>query len=144
MRAVPFEKDELAEIIMEVFGENGGLRLPHDGMTAELLIAISSNPAFVRTANTGLLIDRLKELLEDGYSPVEVARIAVSIVEHSGDAIANIATALSASAEDMIDISITLQRFPATRAEGTSIFERLLVANSYAMRKTLPSLDRRF
>jgi len=68
----------------------------------------------------------------------------VRVAEHSADGIANIATALAASAQDMIDIALTLQRFPEARLEGTLVFERLLIADAYAVRKTLPSLDRRF
>jgi hypothetical protein len=73
-----------------------------------------------------------------------VAKLTRRIVDVAGDAIANMATALSAHASDVIDIAITLQRFPETRAEGTWIFERLMIANAYPVAKAVAELDRRF
>jgi hypothetical protein len=61
----------------------------------------------------------------------------------AADAIANRATSLSLSG-DLIDIAITLQRFPPARPDGTWVFERLMIANAYPIAKMVIELDRRF
>jgi hypothetical protein len=142
--AVPDAKDEFAQALMGVFSLHGQERLPNDRLTSDLLNTIAVAPALLVTANTGVFIDRLKELLQDGYSPVEIAKVACRIVDVAGDAIANVATGLSVSAGDLIDIAITLQRFPDARSDGTWIFERLLMANAYPMANAVAELDRRF
>ena len=58
--------------------------------------------------------------------------------------IADIAKSLAGSVDDLIDISITLQRCPELRSDGTWIFERLLIAKAYPMTRMLPALDHRF
>jgi hypothetical protein len=144
MGAIPWAKGEIAEALMDAFTLRGPERLPNDALTSQLLGAIADAPSLFLTNNVRTLIERLKELLQDGYSPVGVAKLTRRIVELIGDAIGNMATAVSAHARDVIDIAITLQRFPEARAEGTWIFERLMIANAYPLAKTVAELDRRF
>lgn len=50
---------------------------------------------------------------------------------------------LAADTEDLINIALTLQRFPETRAQATFIFEHLLIVNAYKVAETAKELDRR-
>jgi hypothetical protein len=138
--AVPWAKDEIADALMDAFSRRGPERLPNDSLTSQLLGAVAAAPSLFLTSNTAALIERLKELLQDGYSPVEVGKLARRIVDVAGDMIASSAT----SAGDLIDIAITLQRFPSAREDGTWIFERLMIANAYPIAKIVAELDRRF
>ncbi len=144
MAAIPSADSETAEALMEVFMLRGPRRLPTDALTAQLLGAIATVPKLMLTIKTNDLVDRLKELLQDGYSPVEIGNLTRGIVDAAGDSIASMATALSVSAADLIDIAITIQKFPDAKPNGTWVFERLLILNAYPIAKTLIGLDRRF
>jgi hypothetical protein len=117
--AAPWAKDEIAEALMGVFWLRGSGRLPIDALTSKLLEAIALAPNLFLTTSTTELIERLKELLADGYSPIAVGKLARRIVEVAADAIASNATSLSVSATDLVDIAFTLQRFPDARPDGT-------------------------
>jgi len=142
--AIPQAREEMAEALMGTFTLRGPERFPNDALTSQLLESVAAAPDLFLSDSVITLVERLKELLQDGYSPVAVGKLARRIVDVTGDAIANVATALSTSAEDLIDIAITLQKFPEARADGTWIFERLMIRNAYPVAKTVPVLDRRF
>jgi hypothetical protein len=85
----------------------------------------------------------MKELLEKGYSAVEVGQFCKRLVEVAGTAIADMGTALYLASNELVDISITLQRFPEAKADGTWIFEKLLAMNAYRVAETVADLDHR-
>jgi hypothetical protein len=68
MGAIPWAKDEVAEALMDAFTLRGPGRLPNDALTSQLLEAIADTSNLFLTTNTSTLIERLKELLQDGYS----------------------------------------------------------------------------
>jgi hypothetical protein len=142
LSAIPHTSEDFANAVMFAFSNQSGKRIPLDRYTSELLAKVAESPNLLRVSTTGYLIDRLRELLEDNFSPIEVAKIVLALLEAKGQEIRN--GRLAVDTEDLINIALTLQRFPETRAHGTSIFERLLIVNAYKISETARELDRRF
>ena len=144
MAAVSNLNAEVSEVIMDAFSGTEGHRIPADSRTTELLRAIASAPAgYVSSSRVRPFIARLKELLQDSFSPLEIARAVRAVLDVFGNDIGNIQSAAYTSSDELMDIAITLQRFPETRAGGTWIFERLIAANAYKIEEAVRSLDRR-
>jgi hypothetical protein len=143
LAAVPRADGEMADALMAAFFQADGGHLPGDESTGQLLTAVSGAPTVLSNRHTSALVDRLKELLQNGYSARAVGEVCRRIVEIAGRSVADIRTALSASADDLIDVAITLQRFPEAKADGTWIFERLLAMNAYPVDKAVVRLDGR-
>jgi len=144
LAAIPNAEEDFAQAIMMTFSAHDGKRLPSDQYTSEFLSKVSESPNLLRVSASAYLVERLKELLEDNSSPSEVAIVAVALVEANKESIRNMSGSLSRHAEDLMNIALTLQRFPETRTHGTSIFEYLLVANAYRASETAKEVDRRF
>ena len=66
------------------------------------------------------------------------------MLDECGPDIANSQTEWSASAGDLVDIAVTLQRDPGTRACGLDLFEGLMDFDAYKVSDVLRDLDRRF
>lgn len=144
LSCVPNATGDFAQAIMSAFSDRDGKRLPSDQYTSELLAKVAESPNLLRTSATPYLVERLKELLEDNYSPTEVAKLALALVEANAESIRNMSGTLYSRTEDLMNIAITLQRFPERRAYGTSIFEHLLLSNAYKAAETAKKVDRRF
>jgi hypothetical protein len=87
-------------------------------------------------------IERLQTLLP--HQAELVAKIAKSLVEKWSTDLADMRTAHSAIAPELVDIAITLHRLgPATREFGLEIFESLLTISAYTARETLDQIDAR-
>ena len=106
-------------------------------------MAFTEGSVLLSTRHTNSIADRLKELLQKGYSACAVGRVARKMVEVAGTAIADISSAHYLAGDDLIDISITLQRFPEAKKDGTWIFEQLLAMNAYKVQETVTALDQR-
>ena len=117
--------------------------LPPDAQTRELLSVIADNPDFIQRGETSFLIDRLKELLADGFDPSLIAAITKSLLAAGGSALGDIRTSWAADARDLIEITITLQRIPETRSVGLDQFETLMDLGAYEASQVLRELDRR-
>ena len=144
MAAISSPDAEISDSIMDAFSGSEGHRIPADSRTAELLRAIALTPArYVSSSRVRPFIERLKELLQDSFSPVEIARTVRAVLQVFGERIGDIQSAAYTSSDELMDIAITLQRFPETRVDGTWIFEQLIAANAYKVDEAVRSLDRR-
>ena len=133
---------EIAEAVANSFMRRDKEDLPGDACTDELLAALCANPSLMGI-HPESLIDRLKELLQKGYSATMVGKTCRLLLETANPSLGDFASKLYSSGPDLTDIAITLQRFPEARADGTWIFEELLAANAYQVEATKVSLDRR-
>ncbi len=138
---LPNADESVAQAWLSVFHRSG--RLLVDKYTQQILDGLTAHPHVLRHGHSGLLVDRLKELLEDGSECQRVCRVVTSLLAECGKEIADIRTAWAGSAGDLIDISLTLQRFPETRSCGLDIFERLMDLDAYKIPEVLGDLDRR-
>lgn len=114
-----------------------------DDYTAELFEALHARPPLLCTRDATFVIERLKDLLRAGWNPTLVATVATVLVEHAGRELGNMQTSWAASADNLVEIALTLHRLPATRAVGLTLFEELLKVDAYGVDKRLEELDRR-
>jgi hypothetical protein len=108
-----------------------------------LLEAIAGNMGKAKHIKSSFIVDRLQTLLP--HRAHLVARIARGLVEKWGAELGDLRTGTAADAPALVDLAITLHRLgPDTRDAGTSLFEDLLVVNTYTARETLDQIDNRF
>jgi hypothetical protein len=108
----------------------------------DLLDAVLRSPGVLRTDYCRNLVQRLKESLGN-RDPVRICRIAIAIADVRGSELANSTTAFAVATGELIDIALTLQRFPETSECGIELFERLMDTNYYSLDDTVRMLDRR-
>jgi hypothetical protein len=140
--AAPMAKGEIAEAIPNSFVRREKEDVPGDAYTDELLAAVCANPSLM-VKQPDSLIDRLKELLEKGYSAAVIGKTCRILIGTASTSVGDFSSALYSSGPDLTDIAITLQRFPETRTDGTWIYEELSAANAYQLEATKVALDRR-
>ena len=117
--------------------------MPADVYTEQLLTAMLDRPNFLAAQDTMFLVDRLKDLLRQGWKPRLVHAVANILVENAGRGLGDLGTLLSMSAEDLIEIALTLHRLVETRSQGLDLFERLLAIDAHGVNDRLGILDRR-
>jgi hypothetical protein len=117
--------------------------LPPDESTALLLEAIADHAALAPIVSATFIVDRLVSLLPHEASLV--ARLAIALVENWRNDLGDIRTGTAAHASELVDLAVTLHRLgPATREDGTRLFERLLEFDAFEARATLDQMDGRF
>lgn len=116
---------------------------PIDIFTQQILDAIPNQPEILRHSHAGFLIDQLKGLLEHDREHQRVCKIVSKLMSEHAREVGDVSTAWAASAGDLTDIALTLQRLPSTRACGLDIFESLLDVDAYKISDALRLLDRR-
>jgi len=117
--------------------------LQPDENTALLLEAIADHAAAAPTVGATFIVERLQSLLP--HEAPLVARLATLLVGKWHKDLADIRTGTAAHASELVDIAVTLHRLgPATREEGTRLFELLLAIDAYEARSTLDQIDNRF
>jgi len=87
------------------------------------------------------LTEKLSSLL-----PVEAERVyqvCMALLDQRKDDITGISNSFAVNGDELIDISLTLQRIGSHREKGLELFERLLDLDAYGIRGTLLELDRR-
>ena len=139
---LPSMDSSLAEAWLSVFNRSDHLLI--DAYTEQLLDGITKHSLVLRYGHSGALVDRLKELLENGSENERVCRVVTKLLAECGQEIGDLRTAWALSGEDLVDIALTLQRSPETRSCGTDIFERLMDLDVYRASEALGELDRRF
>lgn len=117
-------------------------RLLVDKHTQQIFDGLISHPQVLQHGHSGFLVDRLKELLEDGSENQRVCRVVISLLAECGKEVADDRTAWAAAAGDLIDIALTLQRFPETRSCGLDTFEQFMDLDAYKVTEILADLDR--
>ena len=140
--AVPEASGEIAASIASAFIQRETEQLPGDSWTDELLAALRENPSIL-TIEMDPIVDRLKELLQKGYSPTVVGDVCRLILETAGASIADTSRKFFGAGRELTDVAITLQRFPKARSDGTWIFEQLLMWDAYSVSETKMALDQR-
>lgn len=115
-----------------------------DDCTRQILDSVCENRELLRVRHGSNLVDRMKELLERSLEPDRVCSVASALLEECGNAVGDIRTAWAASAGDLIDIAVTLQRLPGTSLCGLRLFEHLMAVNAYQIEDVLKNLDRKW
>jgi hypothetical protein len=129
---------DISHALMDTFRRTSTLPLDH--YTNQLLNALIENPLLLEQPPF-FLIDRLKNGLRDGLSPRLVLNVINALVGLNLSKISDIRTHWAADADKLIDLSLTLQRYPDVRSDATSLFERLLEGGAYSINDTLRELD---
>lgn len=138
-RLVPHAKKPVASAILHFLNQNNAL--PVNTYTRSILDAIIDNPLILKEGSNSFLAERLCTLL-----PIEAERVyqvCSVLLDQRKDEIGNIASEFSLHGDELIDISLTLQRISTHRAKGLELFERLLDLDAYGIQNTLFELDRR-
>jgi nucleoside phosphorylase/adenylate kinase family enzyme len=117
--------------------------LTPEANTIALLEAIADNMDKAPQLNSAFVVDRLETLLP--HEAPLVARIAKGLVRKWRNELGDIRTGTAATAPQFVDLAVTLHRLgPATREDGTHLFEQLLNIDAYMARATLNEIDSRF
>ena len=82
-------------------------------------------------------------MLRHGWEPQLVHEVADALVTAAGSDLGDFRTRWPSSAEDLVEIALTLHRLPETRSSGIDLFERLMILNVYRLNVRLALLDRR-
>jgi hypothetical protein len=140
VQMIPYLDETQANAIMDVFRLTDPL--PCDEATFKLLDAMCQNPGIIKFGGSTFLIDRIQDLLP--AKPDIVFRVCRAFVEALRDQITDIRTSLFASAQELVNIALTLQRYEGkNREQGLELFEMLLELNAYGAKSTLDELDGR-
>jgi hypothetical protein len=131
---------ETAAALMDVFRQAGPL--PVDGCMRRVLTATLEGPALLEV-DPMFLVEQLKHGLREGLEPGLVASVARALAERKGAELGDVRTAWAGSVGDLVEISLTLQRLPEGREDGTALFERLMEIGAHEVDQTLCALDRR-
>lgn len=141
VRLIPDASEAEWGAIFDLFRINDEL-LP-DENTGLLLEAIADHITDAPKASASFIVDRLQGLLP--HEAALVARLAIGLVEKWRNELGDIRTGTAAHASDLVDLAVTLHRLgPATREEGTHLFELLIDIDAYEARATLDEIDSRF
>jgi hypothetical protein len=141
LKLIPGANGRLAEALQSVFG--GRDPIPADGYTRQILEALLAHPAVLVARDGGRVVQRLKELLREMWNADLVHAVAEKLIDSAGQGLGDITTAWVTNAKDLVEIALTLQRLPATRARGLDLFERLMTLDAYGVHESLAILDRR-
>lgn len=141
VRVLPSASEAEWGAIFDLFRINDEL-LP-DENTGLILEAIADHIADAPKVSATFVVDRLQSLLPHEASLV--ARLAIGLVGRWRDELGDTRTGTAAHASDLVNLAVTLHRLgPATREEGTQLFEMLLDIDAYEARSTLDEIDNRF
>ncbi len=140
IRLMSYRNEELSQAVSRLF--LGKESLPPDQHTEQILRACLDHPHILVTARDSLLIDRLSELLANGWNPLLVHTVAKRYLECSSQRGRRTGRTMRAHA-DLVELALTLHRLPDTRAQGLDLFENLLVSGAYDAEERLRTLDRR-
>lgn len=137
---IPVADESQSRAVLDVFRVAEQLR--PDGPTGELIRVICENRHILKEVDNTFLIERLPDILPE-YAEL-IFQVCMGIIdEHSND-LRNLATGISASSSELVDIALTLHRMGGEYSEmGLTLFERLLEINAYGTQDTLDSLDNR-
>lgn len=140
VQMIPYLDEIQSNAIMDAFRLTDPF--PCDEATLKFLDAMCQNPGIMKFGGGSFLIDRIQDLLP--AKPEIVFRVCRTFVETLKDQITDIRTSLFASAQELVNIALTLQRYEGkNREQGLELFEMLLELNAYGAKSTLDELDGR-
>lgn len=138
-RLIPHAKKPIASAVLHLLNQKNPL--PINDHTRSILDAIIEYPQILKEGSNHFLTEKLSGLL-----PVEAERIyqvCMALLDQRKDDITGISNSFAVNGDELIDISLTLQRIGSHREKGLELFERLLDLDAYGIRDTLLELDRR-
>jgi len=91
----------------------------------------------------GFPVDKLSEALRKGANPEPIAEFAKAIVEPARKDMGDIQRRWALGPDKLVDLSLTLQRYPETRETGIDLFERLIEVGVYEAEQVLRVIDKR-
>jgi hypothetical protein len=139
LRLIPLAKNPIASAVLHLLNQKDPL--PINDYTRSILDAIIENPQILKEGSNHFMTEKLSNLL-----PVEaerVYRVCMALLDQRKDDFAGISNSFAVNGDELIDISLTLQRIGSHREKGLELFERLLDLDAYGIRDTLIELDRR-
>jgi len=140
VQMIPYLDETQSNAIMDVFRLTDPL--PCDEATLKFLDAMCQYPRIIKFGGGTFLIDRIQDLLP--AKPEIVFGVCRALVETLKDQITDIRTSLFGSAQELVNIALTLQRYEGNnREQGLELFEMLLELNAYGAKSTLDELDGR-
>jgi hypothetical protein len=138
-RIIPHAKKPIASAVLHFLNQSD--QLPINSHTRSILDAIIAYPQILKEGSNHFLTEKLSGLL-----PVEAERVyqvCIALLNQRKDDIASIGNGFAVNGDELINISLTLQRISTHREQGLELFERLLDLDAYGIRDTLLELDRR-
>jgi len=138
-RLIPHAKSPIASAVLHFLNQSNPL--PINDHTRSILDAIIKYPQILKEGSNHFLTEKLSGLL-----PVEAERIyqvCMALLDQRKDDITGINNSFAVNGDELIDISLTLQRISSHREKGLELFERLLDMDAYGIKDTLLELDRR-
>jgi len=138
-RLIPHAKNPIASAVLHFFNQSDSLLL--NDHTRSILDAIIEYPEILKEGSNHFLTEKLSGLL-----PVEAERVylvCMALLDQRKDDVASIGNNFAVNSDELINISLTLQRISSHREKGLELFERLLDMDAYGIRDTLLELDRR-
>ncbi|WP_420722491.1 NACHT domain-containing protein [Hwanghaeella sp. LZ110] len=128
----------LARAITDVF------RLTNEGDVdsnlVRLLDTMTTTPVMLSEGSKTFMISRLIDAIS--VAPETVCRCCEQIVELNVEKLSDMRTGFSAHTSELVDVAITLQRYPLLRDRATDLFESLQRLNVHGVAEALHDLDR--
>jgi len=124
----------MSSAIMGVFAY--GSALPADDSTIRLLDSLLEHPSMLAASEPHGFASCMQALCAE--EPDRVLKLCNTLLDQRT---AEGTHKLGLAEEDLISITVTLQRLPGYREQGLELFERLLVMGLYGARETLRELD---
>ena len=140
IRLISLQSEEVSKVVSRLF--LGKDSLPPDQYTEEVLRACLNHPHMLVAARDQFLVERLRELLANGWNPLLVQAVANSYLECRSQRGRRNGREMRADA-NLVELALTLHRLPATRTQGLDLFEKLMALGAYDAEERLKSLDRR-
>jgi len=134
LRLLPQASADMSSAIMGVFAY--GSALPADDSTIRLLDSLLEHPFMLAASVPHGFASCIQELCAE--EPDRVLKLCNTLLDQRT---AEGTHKLGLAEEDLISITVTLQRLPGYREQGLELFERLLVMGLYGARETLRELD---
>ena len=138
VRLASVENADIGRALNAVFVKTDPL--PPDDFTRKLLEAFLKQLSLLKVGSVHYLIERLKGLLREGWSPTLVQTVANTLLR---DVMKDTRAARPRDWARLVEIALTLHRLPETRMAGLDLFETLMSLDVYAVPERLKILDRR-
>jgi len=140
-RLTPVADGEIGKTIANVLWLADSL--PADSETERMLVHLAEHEQVIDAATDGFPVDKLSEALRKGANPEPIAEFAKAIVEPARKDMGDIQRRWALGPDKLVDLSLTLQRYPETRETGIDLFERLIEVGVYEAEQVLRVIDKR-
>ncbi|WP_162159611.1 ATP-binding protein [Cystobacter fuscus] len=141
IRLVSINDKALAPVLHRIFAKADPL--PPDEHTREYLMSLLGCPAILVAGSAMLVINKLNNLLREGWEPELIHAVASALIVQAGQELGDARTIHAGGNGNLVELALTLHRLPETRSRGLELFELLMTAAEYEANKRLETLDRR-